>query len=418
MKLKVTRLSVVMSCLLATPFSALVLADEQEQTDATGVCSICFDGSPVGTPEALVTAFELGFDLDGLTCEELDQEARKLDGNRCNFYRALAPFCGCPEESYPEKRCTPCSDGSSIAPEMWALPTFDNETTCADTLRTINLYEAGENGCFVHQYWGSAYCGCERQCPFCSDGILLTDEQRDVEVIENGDTCGFLEQLALVLGEETPANPTCADFRGISIACGCPEPENACSLCEDDDMTSGFLPDKQIGPRQATCSFLADVSIKAFDDTDEICRNTQATFGTYCGCANPVANEGYCRICGDQLLPDPNAVAYFEPSDDDSGNETAVLCVSVERNEDGLACEELQATYAEACCETATSNSDTSIEPPAKDSSSNSTTDNADEADKPDDANDPAPVPTSAVSYQFHVSFLFVTLAALIVGMN
>jgi len=109
----------------------------------------------------LVTAVELGLKSD-LTCTELDAKAREIDAddNECSFDRRLPPFCGCPEDSYPEDRCTHCSDGTSISPDMWSTPTFE-DSTCADGLTIWYNIEADYEACPDFQPQNSKWCGCE-----------------------------------------------------------------------------------------------------------------------------------------------------------------------------------------------------------------------------------------------------------------
>lgn len=64
----------------------------------------------------------------------------------------------------------------------------------------------------------------------------------------------------------------------------------------------------------------------------------------YCGCENPISSEGYCRVCGDQLLPDPSFVVGVN----DLGFE--ITCADIEFNENNRPCDEIQSTYSMACC--------------------------------------------------------------------
>jgi len=86
----------------------------------------------------------------------------------------------------------------------------------------------------------------------------------------------------------------------------------------------------------------------------DLCVRMEATAGVYCGCDNPVASEGYCRICGgDTLLPDTSIIG--EPVEEES-------CGSLEANFDGLGCEELQEKYFDECCPGITKETDAPVE--------------------------------------------------------
>lgn len=71
-----------------------------------------------------------------------------------------------------------------------------------------------------------------------------------------------------------------------------------------------------------------------FDVID--CKAMQATYGVYCGCINPIASNGTCRICGGSgVPPNPNCT---EHEYDGILNSSAT-------------CSDLQEEYYDECCE-------------------------------------------------------------------
>lgn len=134
---------------------------------------------------------------------------------------------------------------------------------------------------------------------------------------------------------------TCTDYQGFGIACQCPRPADACNLCEDgSDVPPPVSEETQV------CGLISNF-VTFFDEND--CRRYQATIGLFCGCNNPIASEGYCRVCGgDTLLPDYERVAGI----DEEGEE--ITCGDIELNDDGLECEAIQSEYEAICCSAAT----------------------------------------------------------------
>jgi hypothetical protein len=128
---------------------------------------------------------------------------------------------------------------------------------------------------------------------------------------------------------------------GINI-CSCgrdiQEPSN-CSLCEDgSSLPNGLFP----GLPGETC---AELQVDAIRDFFENCQAHQATFGTYCGCENPVAAANACRVCGD-LGDLPDHLRIVETAA--SGN---VSCGVLEFSANLVkeTCSDAQGLYAEAC---------------------------------------------------------------------
>ncbi|GAX22945.1 hypothetical protein FisN_24Lh240 [Fistulifera solaris] len=181
-------------------------------------------------------------------------------------------------------------------------------------------------------------CGCPIPpggCPLCYDGSRPPSFQKEVL----NSTCAIFISAAGTPNSD-PQTPTCDQWLQIGVLCECPVPDDACGLCEDGSP----IPDPELMIGVDKCSDL--IARAAFSEGEE-CSSLQATAGVYCGCSNPIASEGYCRICGNgTLLPNPS----FVPETDDN---TERSCGQLEINREGLACDELQNLYAEACCSAA-----------------------------------------------------------------
>lgn len=153
------------------------------------------------------------------------------------------------------------------------------------------------------------------------------------------------------------SNPfeTCALlwYKGVT-SCACkdilpPVPEDAlCSLCEDESTPPNLS--YQVLPGY-TCR---DLAYKMASDIKH-CPTVQATIGVYCGCNNDVASESACRLCGDQLLPDPSRI----PDENYGGLSCGSLEFSASWGD--LPCADTRASWASACCDTTSTNAMHSI---------------------------------------------------------
>jgi len=80
--------------------------------------------------------------------------------------------------------------------------------------------------------------------------------------------------------------------------CGCEkvqEDDFYCDLCEDGSVIQSATENDY-----ANCLFIAGIAY-AIKATDQFCPYYQG-WGAYCGCNNPIVNEGVCRLCGDDTL--------------------------------------------------------------------------------------------------------------------
>jgi len=114
-----------------------------------------------------------------------------------------------------------------------------------------------------------------------------------------------------------------------------------CPLCEDGSAP----PNLEFEINTQTCAELSDL---ASSESGERCTAAQATFGVYCGCSNPIASSGACRVCGDDtLLPIPGLVVI----PDTPGGDCINLEFTANIDSEGITCEQAQvSSVAETCC--------------------------------------------------------------------
>lgn len=114
-----------------------------------------------------------------------------------------------------------------------------------------------------------------------------------------------------------------------------------CTLCEDGSAP----PNLEFEINTQTCAELVDL---ASSESGERCKAAQATYGVYCGCSNPIASSGACRVCGDDtLLPAPGLVVI----PDTPGGDCINLEFTANVDSEGITCEQAQASsVAEVCC--------------------------------------------------------------------
>lgn len=148
--------------------------------------------------------------------------------------------------------------------------------------------------------------------------------------------------LAAANPDPGPGDPSCEDWQYVgSSCCSGSDTSPSCTLCEDGSEPP--LPSTQGFTSTFDCAF-ANEEVSMLLDAGE-CRSIQGSLGVYCGCNNPLASQGHCRLCGDgKLLPDPSLVAFVDPTVGD------VSCLAVESNSEGLDCVLLQTTFAPMCC--------------------------------------------------------------------
>mmetsp|Transcript_25607 Transcript_25607/g.39357 ORF Transcript_25607/g.39357 Transcript_25607/m.39357 type:complete len:635 (-) Transcript_25607:107-2011(-) len=167
------------------------------------------------------------------------------------------------------------------------------------------------------------YCGCnvphaeKDECPgICANGQVLDPLYHEEYVSDLYGTCGDLALMAAYFAVDQVDDSyqqICAGFTYFGQkVCGCsttppPPPQDEimtttttrCEICEDGSIVN---PDNINGD----CLFMSGFAFAVSSDDPE-CSLHQGNAGVYCGCNNPVASEGVCRICGDDtLLPFPD----------------------------------------------------------------------------------------------------------------
>jgi len=244
--------------------------------------------------------------------------------------------------------CTICPDRSTIPdPSRVVSAPNGGNLTCG----FLSIFNASQcEDVFPVQ----VLCGCpgpEGGCDICFDGSPVPDPSLVLPDVNNTD-CNTLSLAAALDVQGTPNTTiSCPEWQGIGILCGCPRSESACTLCEDkSDIPNPDL----VVEEDTTCQSL---SAQASSLPPDLCLNMQATAGVYCGCDNPVASEGYCRICGgDTLLPDTSILGEPDTS-----------CGQLEANFEMVDCEELQSKYFDVCCPGITKETEAPVAAPTED---------------------------------------------------
>lgn len=283
-------------------------------------CNLCEDGTPLPEPDRMI-----GVDR----CSDVTAVASFSEGQECSAWQATAGvYCGCNNPVVSEGYCRICGNGN-LLPDPGFVP-----LVAGNTERNCGQLEFNRDGLSCEELqnqYSEACCSCQ----FCYDG----SEPPNLETIPDdpvfgGATCGELYQRSMV----PSADASCEFFLQAGMSCGCPVQQTACSLCED----GSDLPNPELVLVSRTCQEFGTMALSA---PQAECTAFRATIGNYCGCANPISSEGYCRICGgDTPLPDPSATAYV----DAAGN--AISCGEVELNlESPISCADVQ-SFSQACC--------------------------------------------------------------------
>lgn len=329
---------------------------------------------------------------------------RDADPETCAVYQdVLGPACGCNNTALLDP-CRLCEDMMLPEPSRWLMSegrdcgTLEIEANLDSSLCRDYSNEFSDFCCGAGVPAQPAFSpnaapvepssapsapttplvSCETVCPDGSsvsmpDTIAFT--QAGVQF-----TCGQLDEL--VASDSSLISLECdvLNYIGVS-ACGCENilPEPSCHLCEDGSPPPDLT--LVIDERAGTCAHIAVNVIPDLNEAD--CKFYQSTAGVYCGCNNPVASEGACRICGgDNLLPDPSVIPEASPDKTCVGHEFEAATLDFD-------CESYQQGYGTACCMTM---SPTTTPP---------TTSTANETDAPGPSPttlSPKPTPGSAAS--------------------
>jgi hypothetical protein len=79
----------------------------------------------------------------------------------------------------------------------------------------------------------------------------------------------------------------------------------------------------------------------------EECATFRSTAGVYCGCNNPIASIGACRICGDDTLLPDSSLSFELDS-------VTMSCGRAEFDSAGEDCTDYQALFGPFCCQAGT----------------------------------------------------------------
>jgi hypothetical protein len=293
-------------------------------------------------------------------CGAIDQIVRFgstfADEEQCTAAKATyGTYCGCDNPVADAKACRLCGSDSLLFDPTLGVSFDDGSTsTCLFQEYTASLRMFSDTEiCSTYQgAFDDICCARELQCPgICQDGSAVGNPD---QLVQDGVTCTDLQES---LKEKATSSYDCTDAVKYQVICGCPANVTiACHLCEDgsDAPDSAFLVDPVAN---LTCG-------RAFEEyallEGDKCVAAQRTYGTYCGCNNPVVNEGACRSCGDSiLLPDLSKV-----------QRSTRTCIAGEflRNQYAGSCTDFQQSNSFNCCDGSDLSNSTIVETISNDS--------------------------------------------------
>lgn len=244
------------------------------------------------------------------TCGTLDSFIGLLlteDTEECQTIRSVGSVCGCPIQN---DACNLCSEGSIGHPDR-EVPYILREQfgafvpTCELLEAYLHNINETNSTCSTAQTILSDYCGCsdrptqqpgEVQCSLCPLGDVPAFPEKRLNI--SGfpvDTCGDLDAASILYLRE--GSEICSLMQSVSTYCGCPIPDNACSLCRDGSRVTlpqaqfPGISDDQFG-FPATCG-LVEARLHTMSDSEQQCQDAQY-LGTVCGCPSV---ENHCVWC-------------------------------------------------------------------------------------------------------------------------
>lgn len=111
------------------------------------------------------------------------------------------------------------------------------------------------------------------QCTFCQDGSATPNPEFVIKDFNL--PCGILEARAKSIAIDDTNPDICAEYTMLGLMCGCPAPENACTLCED----SNEIPDKGLNVGKYVCRELDwEGNLQSSEDWS-LCPAWRASFG-------------------------------------------------------------------------------------------------------------------------------------------
>jgi hypothetical protein len=111
------------------------------------------------------------------------------------------------------------------------------------------------------------------QCTFCPDGSEPPHPQLVIEELDL--PCGFLARRASSLSIDDTNPGICAEYAGLATMCGCPQPDDACTLCENTRQ----VPNKGLSIGPNACDQLELEGSIQSSTSWSLCPSWRATYG-------------------------------------------------------------------------------------------------------------------------------------------
>ena len=282
--------------------------DEQQELEFTEgefvPCSMCQDGSPITTPDAIIPELEL-------SCAEVADEASNYPSDLgCRYYQRFGNACGCSNTAPAISRCELCQDSAQI-PDPSLVP--DNHDKSCEELQEdadwnlISAFDPPEEvNCNYYHYIGSV-CGCpnnaplDNGCTLCSGGSAPPNNNKPFSPGNGAEaTCGTF--ASLVEFSLTAEDQACTNLQSTTGAyCGCASPPvNACPMCPEGTVVANKVaPDADIE--------IGDISLPLIDASCALAERTIAE----------VSSAAMCAEAPERIV----AECCVEPGDDKDNNE-------------------------------------------------------------------------------------------------
>ena len=169
-------------------------------------------------------------------------------------------------------------------------------------------------------------------CSLCFDGSTITKPDYTIGLTYPIplNTCKDLSDTLLLFGDDSVL---CCDARALSVLCGCPVAENACSICEGSqnitrpqqllDGLVDFENEQSPYSLALTCA-LVESRMQVYDTEQAECLEQPFDgLRRYCGCPSKDEDESNeCTLCpGGEIVLDQSGVDTFI----NTGNEDPIV---------------------------------------------------------------------------------------------
>ena len=301
------------ACLTTTGGNVELACEPVNQDDSRG-CVISsnlvfidlFDAVVEVTPEGIVVSDSVCIFVERLSFSGVSTEIGTVCIDFTNFYNSCEVVVdGIACTSCQSVECTLQGRGGGL--QQYTLPSLD--------CRNLPTDMAG--------MWN-----------FCDEGLIAPDLSNplvaiDPRVYDYQTRCNANRAKPAMTDSPSPGTPP-------PVA---PVPTD-CSLCENGQPP----PFPELVLQGETCG---EINANIAGESEERCTAGRATFGVYCGCQNPIASEGACRVCGDNnLLPDPALVVV--PTN--VGGDCVNLEFTANVASEGISCVQAQTMDAASIC--------------------------------------------------------------------